>query len=68
MSKSNVRVRVRFEDSLDDAIKRFNRKCADAGIMQEMASHSHYRKPSSKRREKTAAAETRRLKEGDNGD
>ena len=41
-------VRVRENESLDSALRRFKRQCAMSGIMSEVRKREHYDKPSVK--------------------
>ena len=43
-------VRVRENESLDSALRRFKRQCAMSGIMSEGRKREHYDKPSVKRK------------------
>ena len=49
-------VRVKENESLDSALRRFKRNCAKAGIMGEVRKREHYDKPSVKRKKKSEAA------------
>ena len=42
-------VRVKENESLDSALRRFKRSCAKDGIMGEVRKREHYDKPSVKR-------------------
>lgn len=42
-------VRVRENESLDSALRRFKRQCAMSGIMSEVRKREHYDKPSGNR-------------------
>ena len=42
-------VRVKENESLDSALRRFKRNCAKAGIMGEVRKREHYDKPSVRR-------------------
>lgn len=53
-------VRVKENESLDSALKRFKRQCAQNGIMQEVKKREHYDKPSVKRKKKAEAARKRK--------
>ena len=53
-------VRVRENESLESALKRFKRQCARAGVIQEVRKREHYEKPSVKRRKKQEAARRKR--------
>ena len=49
-------VRVRENESLESALKRFKRQCARSGVIQEVRKREHYEKPSVKRKKKAEAA------------
>ena len=53
-------VRVRENESLESALKRFKRQCARAGVIQEDRKREHYEKPSVKRKKKAEAARKRK--------
>ena len=53
-------VRVKENESLESALKRFKRQCARAGVMAEVRKREHYEKPSVKRKKKAEAARKRR--------
>ena len=53
-------VRIRENESLESALKRFKRQCARSGVLQEVRKREHYEKPSVKRKKKAEAA--RKLK------
>ena len=53
-------VRVKENESLESALKRFKRQCARAGAMAEVRKREHYEKPSVKRKKKAEAARKRR--------
>ena len=53
-------VRVRENESLESALKRFKRQCARAGVFQEVRKREHYEKPSVKRKKKAEAARKRK--------
>lgn len=55
-------VRVKANESLDDALKRFKRQCAKAGVLAEVRKREHYVKPSVRRKKKSEAARKRRSK------
>lgn len=54
-------VRVKENESLDSALRRFKRNCAKAGIMGEVRKREHYDKPSVKRKKKSEAARKRKF-------
>lgn len=49
-------VRIKENESIDNALRRFKKNCAKAGIMQEVRKREHYEKPSVKRKLKSEAA------------
>ena len=55
---------VRDDESLDQALRRFRRKCKKAGVMAEMKKREHYEKPSVRRKKKSEAARKRNRKTG----
>ena len=61
-------VRVKENESLDSALRRFKRQCALSGVMAEVRKREHYDKPSVKRKKKAEAArkKKRQLIEGEN--
>ncbi len=55
-------VRVKDNESLDSALRRFKRSCAKAGVLSEVRKREHYEKPSVKRKKKSEAARKRKYK------
>jgi small subunit ribosomal protein S21 len=55
-------VRLKDNESLDAALKRFKRNCAKAGIHSELRKREHYESPSVKRRKKSEAARAKKKK------
>jgi len=51
---------IKDNETLDNALRRFKRDCAKAGIMGEIRKREHYDKPSVKRKKKSEAARKRR--------
>lgn len=49
-------VKVGKNESLESAIRRFNRQCRRAGVLAEARKHEHYEKPSVRRKKKSEAA------------
>ena len=49
-------IRVGENESLDNALKRFKRQCARAGVLGEVRKREHYEKPSVKRKKKSEEA------------
>ena len=55
-------VKVKENESLDSALRRFKRTCARDGIMGEVRKREHYDKPSVKRKKKSEAARKRKFR------
>jgi small subunit ribosomal protein S21 len=55
-------IRVRENESIDSALKRFKRQCAKSGVLAEVRKREHYEKPSVKRKKKSEAARKRKYK------
>ncbi len=55
-------VKVKDNESLDSALRRFKRSCAKAGVLAEVRKREHYEKPSVKRKKKSEAARKRKFK------
>ena len=55
-------VRLKENESLDNALKRFKRQCARAGVLAEVRKREHYEKPSVRRKKKSEAARKRKYK------
>lgn len=55
-------VRIRENESFENALKRFKKQCEKAGILSEVRRREHYEKPSVKRKRKALAARKRTLK------
>ena len=55
-------VRVKENESLDSALRRFKRQCARSGVVTELRKREHYEKPSVKRKKKSEAARKRKYK------
>ena len=53
-------VRIRENESLESALKRFKRQCARTGDLAEARKREHYEKPSVKRKKKAEAARKRK--------
>ncbi len=49
-------VKIKDNESLDSALKRFKRSCAKSGVLSELRKREHYESPSVKRRKKSEAA------------
>lgn len=55
-------VHVRENESFEQALRRFKRKCEKAGILSEIKKRQHYEKPSVKKKRKALAARKKLLK------
>ena len=55
-------LRVKDNESLDNALKRFERSCAKSGVLAEVRKREHYEKPSVRRKKKSEAARKRKFK------
>ena len=49
-------VKVREDETLENALRRFKRKCEKSGILSELKKRQHYEKPSARRTRKALAA------------
>jgi len=45
-----VYIVVQQNESIDSALKRFNMKLQQSGVLRDLKEHSHFEKPSEKRR------------------
>jgi small subunit ribosomal protein S21 len=55
-------VHVREEESFENALRRFKRKCEKAGVLTELKKRQHYEKPSVKRKRKAVQARKKMLR------
>lgn len=55
-------IRVKENESLDSALRRFKRSCAKSGVLAEVRRREAYEKPSVKRKKKSEAARKRKYK------
>jgi small subunit ribosomal protein S21 len=55
-------IKVREDESLENALKRFKRKCEKSGVLTEIKKRQHYEKPSVRRKRKQVAARKKLLK------
>jgi small subunit ribosomal protein S21 len=55
-------VRIKENESFENALKRFKKQCEKAGILSEVRKREHYEKPSVKKKRKALAAKKRALK------
>jgi len=54
-------IRVKDNESLDSALRRFKRQCSRSGVLSEIRKREHYEKPSVKRKKKSEAARKRKF-------
>jgi len=57
-----AQVQVRENESLDAALRRFNRQVQETGVLKEAREHNFYMKPSDRRR-KAEAARRRKMRQ-----
>ena len=55
-------IRIKDNESLESALRRFKRQCAKSGVLAEVRKREHYEKPSVKRTKKSEAARKRKFK------
>jgi ribosomal protein S21 len=55
-------IRVKENESLDSALRRFKKQCARSGVIQEIRKREAYEKPSVKRKKKSEAARKRKFR------
>ena len=55
-------VRIKENESLDNALRRFKRQTQKDGVIQEVRKREHYEKPSVKRKKKSEAARKRKFR------
>jgi small subunit ribosomal protein S21 len=55
-------IRIRENESFENALRRFKKQCEKTGIISEIRRREHYEKPSVKRKRKALAARKRALK------
>ena len=49
-------IHVKEDESFENALRRFKRKCEKSGILSELKKRQHYEKPSVRRKRKALAA------------
>ena len=59
--KNMSEVRIKDNETLDSALRRFKRATQKAGIMGEVRKREHYDKPSVRRKKKSEAARKRKF-------
>ncbi len=57
-----MEIKVKENESLDNALRRFKRQCAKSGVLSELRKREHYEKPSVRRKKKSEAARKRKYK------
>ena len=55
-------VKVKENESLDSALRRWKKSCARSGVLAEVRKREHYEKPSMRRKKKSEAARKRKFK------
>jgi len=55
-------IRIKDNESLDSALRRFKRSCAKSGVFAEVRKREHYEKPSVKRKKKSEVARKGKFK------
>lgn len=55
-------VNVREEESFENALRRFKRKCEKSGILTELKKRQHFEKPSVKRKRQEVQAKKKALR------
>ena len=55
-------IKVKENETLDSALRRFKRQVAKSGTLAELRKREHYEKPSVKRKKKSEAARKRKYK------
>ena len=55
-------IKLKDNESLDNALRRFKCSCAKDGILSEVRKREHYEKPSVRRKKKSEAARKRKFK------
>ncbi|MCL4428660.1 MAG: 30S ribosomal protein S21 [Deltaproteobacteria bacterium] len=55
-------VKIKENESFENALRRFKKSCERAGILSEIRKREHYEKPSVKKKKKAAASRKRNSK------
>ena len=55
-------IRLKENESLESALRRFKKQCARAGVIAEVRKREAYEKPSVKRKKKSEAARKRKFR------
>ena len=53
-------IRIKDNESLDSALRRFKKQCARSGVIAEVRKREAYEKPSVRRKKKSEAARKRK--------
>ena len=61
-AKQLSEIKVRENETFESALRRFNKKIKQNGVLSEVRRREHYEKPSVKRKKKIAAARKRRAR------
>lgn len=65
MGGENVaKIKVKENEELDHALRRFKKECQKSGIISEIRRHEFYEKPSVRRKKKLLAAQRKQKKRG----
>jgi small subunit ribosomal protein S21 len=55
-------VKVKENESFENALRRFKKQCEKSGILSEVKKREHYEKPSIKRKKKAISARKKTIK------
>ena len=55
-------IRVKENETLDSALRRFKKSCARSGVLSEVKKREQYDQPSVKKKKKSEAARKRKFK------
>ena len=55
-------IRIKENESLDSALRRFKKQCAKSGVIAEVRKREAYEKPSVKRKKNSEAARKRKFR------
>ena len=61
-NRTMAEIRVKENESLDSALRRFKRQCQRSGIQAELRKRECYEKPSVRKKKKSEAARKRKSK------
>ncbi|MEA1940080.1 MAG: 30S ribosomal protein S21 [Candidatus Caldatribacteriota bacterium] len=57
-----AKVKVKDNEELEHALRRFKKACQKSGIISDIRRHEHYEKPSVRRKKKALAAQKKMKK------